>query len=407
MAFRLLDEKGKPLPKKGRTSRRPAFREEQGGTVYHYEIFVRINCLDGKVRDIRKRLWLPNDITAQVIERELKTGHATKKMTWAEAHRQWLDGNKGKFSDGHAANSVVTIRKWCERFGVESTIEGTTLAQFSSWCEEICLKGKGRGGQIRRAHLLAIARWCRDRGLVKEIPFEHSPKPAARLEKRRAASLDEFLAIAEAMPSEMIFLWRMLGLTGMRLSAACGVREDGITDTSFIVLTKFRREVLYPITPMVADVITDARRFKSERGIVSDFLFTREDGKPWVKDRFHNRLKSLIKAKSLPDITSHQLRHMGGTLLAKNNYNRDIIAAGLAHEDEKSSATYIDKDMEMRRTALMGIEGAVKDVYFLSISDTKTVQAANNERRLTPPTTSELDAAFTYFLRSILNNPNK
>ena len=406
MAYRKLDNNGKPINPRKRTSRTPATRIEGKETLYHYEIFVRITDVEGKTRDKRKRLWLADDLAAQLAEQELKAGRVLKTLTWLDAHRRWLEANKDNFSAGHASNSVTTIKMWCERFGNDSTVEGTSLAQFSSWAEEICRKGKGRGGQIRRAHMLAIARWCRDRGLVDTISFEHSPKPEARLNKRRAAEVKEFLAIAEAMPTEMLYVWRMMGLTGMRLSAACGVREDGIGAASFKVLTKFRKEVEYPITPMIADLIADARRYKADRGIVSEFLFTREGGKPWNRDRFHSRLKALIKARGLPTITSHQLRHMAGTLLAKNNYSRDIIQAGLAHDDSESATTYIDQTMEMRRTALTALESALNDVYFLSNSDTNSVPTPATIRQQEPPATEVLDEIFSQFIRHISRNIN-
>lgn len=173
------------------------------------------------------------------------------------------------------------------------------------------------------------------------------------------------------------------------------------------VLTKYRKVVEYPITRMIADIMSDARRFKADRGIVSEYLFSRENGKPWTKDYFHSRLKALIAAKGLPNITSHQLRHMAGTLLAKNNYNRDIIQAGLAHDDSESATTYIDQSLDMRRTALDALGSAVEDVYFLSIFDTKSAQSDISEQRLNTPKPEILDKIFSQFIRHIFNNTNK
>ncbi|MCD8140474.1 MAG: hypothetical protein LUE17_11980 [Planctomycetaceae bacterium] len=166
MSFRKLDSKGKAIPREGRTSREPAQRMVRGVPHYHYEVNVSIALPGGKTLQKRRRYWLANDAEADAKERELRHQAPAEALTWYVAHQKWKDAHLGKRSPGHLAATDTTMRQWIEAFGVKSTIEDTELAKFVEWVEESGRGTKGRGAQIKHAHLLAIARWCRKRGLI-------------------------------------------------------------------------------------------------------------------------------------------------------------------------------------------------------------------------------------------------
>ncbi len=249
------------------------------------------------------------------------------------------------------------MKQWCAAFGASVTIEGTTLAMFSGWIGEKAKEGKGRGAQLKHGHLLAIARWCRARGMVETIPFEHAPKPEARIEKRKPAEVGMFFKYLEILPSHMATMWKMLGLTGMRISAACTLVEDDITDTEFTVTTKGDKRVTYTITPDLATVIEEARAFKRKgirplTPIESKYLFVNSRGVMWNKGAFNNQLQRIRTLAGLPKITSHQLRHMAGTLAGEKGLDAIVIKALLAHESLKSTEGYVDKTQKMRDQGL-------------------------------------------------------
>lgn len=372
MAFYKLDAKGKRIPNKGRTGREPVTKKERGKTLYHYEIYVSIPQPGDKTKQIRKRFWLPDDIAAQEKQREIKHEPPRDALTWVDGHKKWLDFHQGQFSAGHVNTSIVCIRQWSETFGKDSTIEGTTLAQYSRWIDEKALEGTGRAAQIKHEHMLAIARWCRSKGLVEHILFEHAKKPKARTKKRTAATGETYVAYLAILPENMRHLWRMLAYTSMRITAACELKEEDIHDGVFYVFTKFREWVPYPLTPEIREIIEAARTFKSKRGISSPYLFTKNNGRPWKKDYFNSRLKDIVTAENekranegepaLPKIVPHQLRHMGGTTLAEETMSPDIITAGLAQKDRRSADSYIDPTMKMRTIALTTIGRVVSDV---------------------------------------------
>lgn len=67
MSFRKLDEKGKPIPTDGRSTRKPATKMCRGKTLTHYEIFLTLTGDDGKRKDIRKRFWLADGCEAAFL----------------------------------------------------------------------------------------------------------------------------------------------------------------------------------------------------------------------------------------------------------------------------------------------------------------------------------------------------
>ncbi len=226
MSFHRLDAKGKPIPRKGRTTREPATREERGVTLYHYEIVVAVSVAPGKYQYKKRRYWLPDDNAADEAERALLHKPTAKALTWAAGYELWLEGNM--HSPGHLLNVARVVRQWTATFGVSKTIEGTSLPELSQYTETLSKSGKGRAGQIAHTELMAIARWCRKRGLVAHLPFEHAPKPKARISKRVASPLESYHRLAEGMQPHLSLIWQMLGLTGMRLGAACDLVEADI-----------------------------------------------------------------------------------------------------------------------------------------------------------------------------------
>lgn len=366
MSYHRLDVKGRPIPNKGRSKREPAKRLVHDKEHYNYEIVIVFPLPGGKRRYVRRRYWLPDDAAAEAKQRELKHQDPAHRLTWYEAHRRWRDDRLSKLSPQHLAAVDGTVAKWIASFGVNATIEGTALPVFVDWVAAQASGTKGRGAQLRHSHLLTIARWCRARGLVADIPFEHAPKPEAKLARRRPATAGEFVAIADLLPPQMYWMWRMLGLTGMRISAACTLLEADIAADAFTVTTKGDRRVEYPVTPEIREVIEGARAWKREKGFSPPTLFCSRRGRPWKHDTFSEQLRKRAKAYT---ITPHQLRHMAGTMMAEGNLSPDIIQAGLGHEDRSSAETYIDQTKAMRRRALKVVSESLENINKTSTSD--------------------------------------
>ncbi len=364
MAFHRLDINGKPLPSKGkgRTNRKAAERMENGVTLFHYEITAAVKLPEGKMRQIRRRYWLSGDDKAEAKERELCRQTPKDALTWEDAYKRWLENND--FSEGHVKNTTTTMKQWYAAFGANSTIEGTSLAAFSAWMEERSKEGKGRGAQIKYGHLMAIAEWCRERGYVTEIPFEHSPKPEARLEEREPAQVEAFVAIMKALPDHVALVWELLGWTGMRLGAACGLLEVDIEATRFTVTTKGDKRVPYPVTAEIATIFRKAREWKAARGFNKvATIFCNEVGNPWNSTTIGRRFKKVSESMETGKVTAHQLRHMAGTVWGKKNFSADIIGAALGHGSRESSDRYVSKDLEMREMAMSALASFLQEKY--------------------------------------------
>lgn len=376
MAFHQLDENGKPISKKTRTSRKPATRKERGIPMFHYMIVVSIPQKNGKYKFIRRRFWLPDDEAARNKERELKTRAPADALTWEDGYSKWREELKGRRSQGHFEGVQGTMNKWLADFGVKSTIEGTPLPTFVEWISEQAKGTKGRGAQLHQSHLITIAKWCRSRGFITTIPFEHAPKPEATLDKRRAATIMEFMEISDLLPPQMYWMWWLMGLTGMRISAACNLLEVDIQRDCLTVTTKADKRVEYPVTPGIQKVIDGARTWKKEKGFAPPTLFCSHRGRTWVHYTFSEQLR---KHAPKYKITPHQLRHMAGTIMAEGNLSPDIIQAGLGHDDRSSAEVYIDQTTTMRKAALTAVSDALKKVKIKSKNARNILNANHNE----------------------------
>lgn len=362
MSYRKLDEKGKPVSKNGKN--KAAVRGEGDGKLYHYAVAVSIKQDGGKYKSILRHAWLPNDAAADEFQRQLKRQPSARALTWQDAFDRWIDDNKVKRSPRHIENVEATMRRWIAAFGATKTIGGTELGEYTTWIMERSKSGKGRGAQLDHSHLLAVARWARERGLVTEVPFDHAPKPEDRTEKRAPAAVNEFHQIAEVLPEHLSLLWRLLGLTGMRLGAACVLMESDITDQKFTVTTKGKKRVTYQLTPPTRDIIKKARQWKVDHGFVGKpYLFCNARGEMWNSKSIGNRLGQIIEkennaikkaggTKFLPKVTAHQLRHLAGTVLGNENFEVPTIMAALGHSNPASSQVYIDKTQTMRNKAM-------------------------------------------------------
>ena len=386
MSYRRLDTNNKPLPRKGqgRTSREPATKKIGGKDHYHYEITYIVSAGDGNRRYAKRHFWLLNDDEAERKQRELKFQAPAEALTWRDAAAVFMKSRK--LSPSHQKAISITIDKWCASLGAGSTLEGTSLAAFCSWLEMRRKGNTGRAAQLDFSHLMAIARWCRQRGMVKELPFIDAPKPEAVSKKRKPAGVEQFHDMLEVLPEAMRFVWRMLGLTGMRLSAACTLLESRIEGKTFTVITKGDRSVSYPITPAIAALIRDAKAWKAEKGFSTGYLFCNAHGAAWNNQSYGQQLRKVCERLEIPRVTAHQLRHLAGTAMAQQNLSADIIQAGLGHRSRKSAEVYIDQTQKMRDRALKAVDKIISKTHDnnLTTIDTKNTDMGNLGQSPTP-----------------------
>ena len=340
---------------------------EHGKPFFHYEIFYDLPIIgDGKRRQRRKRAWLPDDAAAEAMERALRGDAPAHMLAWREAWERWRDEHTGKRAAGTFANMACDFRRLLARFGEDATIEGTSLAAYSIWLGEMAKGGKtGRAGAIAKSSTMVVAKWAKKRGLIASIPFADATAPEVKLGKRRPATLAEYaeaLRVLREVRPDAAMVWELLGLTGMRLGAALGLREGDIdaAEKKFTVTTKGaaiegRRMVDYPLAPEISALFARARAWKRERGFEVENVFLNRNGHAWSVQTFDRVIRdarsSFGEGFSSGSLVPHSLRHMAGTLMAKAKFTPDMIQAGMGHADRRSSETYIDHDLEMRAEA--------------------------------------------------------
>jgi integrase len=164
-----------------------------------------------------------------------------------------------------------------------------------------------------------------------------------------AATPGAFLAILEALPHSMRFLWQAVGLTGARISGMAGLRETDVQASYLTVTTKRAKRLAYPMLPPLARAVEAAQAWKARLGLISEYVFCTPRATPWNHRTFDAALSRVIRRRpALPKITPHSLRHMWASLAAAANFSPDYLQAGLGHDDRRSAEVYVHHDQGMR-----------------------------------------------------------
>jgi len=351
MSFRRLDSNARPIPSRSRRS--PATKTSGRTTLYHYEIYYDLPPLNGKRRQRRRRAWLGSDVDAAALEQELRGNYSERTgFTWHQGWTQYREALEGKRAVSHLDNIGVDVRELLAIQG-DQPIETTSLAAFSKFLDARARTSSPNRAAKARIHLLTLARWHRARGAIGAIPFEHVPVPEHTSRQRWACTIEEFYAIAKALPPSMAPLWRALGYTGSRITAMASIREPDIDGEYIHTVDKgrhlhgrSRRRIR--ITPPVAQVLDEARAWRATLDTTTDALFVNSRGNFWNHSSYKHALERVYaEHPKLPTITPHQLRHMFGTAAASLNLSPDLIQAGMGHDDRRSAEAYVDYSQAM------------------------------------------------------------
>lgn len=345
MSVHRLDRDGNAIT--GTSRRQPASKRIAGVWCQHYELRYDRYDADGTRHQHRSREWLPSLADAEARERELTGKRPISAYTLTNLWREYYAEYEGKRSPGHLDSMERTVRQATEALGAVP-IEQVSLQAMSSFLRRREEEASGRTAQIARSHVLRIARWARSVGLIEQIPWEHVPRPEHTAEHRRAATIEEYAAWADALPSNAEPLWTALAVTGSRLTGMAQTTEDAVQGEYLYTTTKGSKEAVFLLTPPLRDAVGRALAYKADKDISSPYIFVNSRGNPWNKSSFRLAMQRTRKAnRSLPKITPHQLRHLHGTIAAELGLSPDQIAAGLGHADRRTSEHYIHRGRSM------------------------------------------------------------
>ena len=96
------------------------------------------------------------------------------------------------------------------------------------------------------------------------------------------------------------------------------------------------------ITGEIQSVIDRAREIKRQYLIISEYLFSKDDCKPYTKDGLRSMwVRAKARAEITADVTFKDIRALGATDAAKSGADREEIQKRLAHTSAKTTDIYI------------------------------------------------------------------
>ena len=210
--------------------------------------------------------------------------------------------------------------------------------------------------------------------LIQRNPAQYVPLPARRSSKRKEnfLSLDQATQMLEILSDTPLYALVYTTLYyGLRKSEALGLKWSSVdfinktlTIENAVVknLTIEEKPTLknsasyhtFPLIPDVEYVLMEerarqrsAKEALGDNYIDSDFVFTREDGRPFRSDTVYCSFQRKLKAKGFsPIIRFHDLRHSTASILYGLGWDLKDIQMWLRHADIKVTAnvyTHIQK----------------------------------------------------------------
>lgn len=336
-------------------------RRTSAGWEYKYRIRFWIGGRDGK--QCCRHRWLRTDIEAAQYEKR-EQGKTLDAIRWLESAERFCEAKTyrtDKYLDA-IRFSVKTFASDCGNL----VVEDTSLRVFSDWVLKRAKETSGKTANRDRQQIICVARWLRQQGLIREIPFEHAatadhkPNPRVPMDPKRLK------AHLEALPEHVRLPVEMMAFTGARSSAICNLRETDVHDAHILLHEKGGIERTILLDDVLRDIIDRARAHKTRRNRISGYVFITSKGSGWdyssigQQVRKHwKKAKLIATGLSRPHVL-HELRHMFATE-AGRRYGADMVRAGLGHLCRQTSERYVHPDIQAADEVGRTVRKAIKD----------------------------------------------
>lgn len=279
-----------------------------------------------------------------------------------------------------AANTVAVYRLAATRFLAahgDGAIPPDALVRYVMDCNARKLSPSTILAHVSGLrHLLDFARM---RGLP--VPAERD-MPPLRLPKVRekvapTMTRDELAAysrLCRDVREPYSTLMRLLPLSGLRVSEACGLRIDDVTppgegEGSYVIHVRpndartvkgvaDRRVVVLREGTALLDRYTQVvyPALPGFRGSASVWVFPQADGSPIKRRGVTAEFRKLGPKMGRPDLSPHATRHAHASLLDDAGWSLVAIQRQLGHEDVSTTSRYVHNSLEQRRGLMSTVE---------------------------------------------------
>lgn len=301
----------------------------------------RITYTDITGRYHRQKVWADSEESAKAILNK-RAGTDTPSLTWEEGLIEYGQAKLGvEISEGYFASVESTFIRLPFK---PKQIEDTQAKELADHLTSVARGTSPQSANRQRAEIMAVLNHLHRLGRIDATAFRRIPKLRSTPAVRRhlpTSQLHQYLSAIEDYPTRLIV--HFLSITGLRVSEAAGLLEENINDHTFTVHCKGGKIRHLP-TAVVEPILAEARNYKQERGIYSQFVFVNSRGNPFNPRSLYRTTQTFWEKAGLDTrITLHSLRHGWATALAEQGASIEQIGAGLGHSlsSKKMTANYI------------------------------------------------------------------
>ncbi len=198
----------------------------------------------------------------------------------------------------------------------------------------------------RRALLSVANHLKRYSGAILSVPFADVPPLPTKPKPREPIPAERIGSYIDALPPHVRRPALMILLFGLRLISVCNLSIDSQDGNHLRALDKGRVHRLIPIDETLADIIAQAKAWRSEIGAQTKALFVNETEREWNHDRLLRAAQNAWKKAGLGRKVMHEIRHTLGTLASKS-FPARMVQAVMGHQSEQSSLAYGHPDEDM------------------------------------------------------------
>jgi integrase len=261
-------------------------------------------------------------------------------------------------ANGRASSKVGPRFTSLERgLGAKTRVRDVTADTVSRYAAARLGEGAARGTvNLELAWLRRALRLARRRGLLPVVPdFE-----SLRLDNARRVFFDEeqFEAVRSRLPEDAADLVEFLWWSGWRRSEAEGLTWDGVdpaAQTVRIETSKTGTARVVPYGPIPGLVALIRRRQGTRddlraRGVVSPWVFSREDGTPARIG--HRAWARACRAAGQPGKTVHDLRRSSARRMVRLGVPQHVVMAVCGWKSAQTFRRYAIVDVALVQEAL-------------------------------------------------------
>lgn len=326
MSVKLLTKDGKPL------------RNHRG--EYRYQVRYRIK---GKSRT--RRIWAKDELSAQVWERQQKDGgvHADE-ITFVQLMEDFELENIRKPSQYQRdAEYIADIRRSIDEISeVEPIVGAWTIREFNLWVRDVAKTRSARTANKKARQIIHVLKHAYSKGvLLDRLPFDSFQPLNVESYEPKLFPLDRYDEYISVLAAPTRLIVEFILKTGCRQSAARTLTDDRVKADRFLLREKFNEVRVVLRDERLDTILSEAFELRQHYNPSSSYVFIRENGRPWSKNRISYHTTGLWQKNGLEPYGVHSIRAALATRAAEMGATVPEVQSLLGHKSRRASEFYL------------------------------------------------------------------